>query len=681
MIWSLSFLDMSLQTMDFFGAQDRAKANTFKLGILFFMAVIFLCLGMYLVIDLAHFFVTKEEEESFQVSDLFNFQIFILSIGGTLSVIIISILIKASSLSGGGEKVATMLGGEKINPMTQDPHERKVLNVVEEMAIASGVPTPDVYQMPSDAINAFAAGTELDNAVIGVTVGCIEKLSRDELQGVIAHEFSHILNQDMKINIRLMGIVFGIMVIAIIGRYLLEIAARSGGGDNKKGALPFIFVGLAIFVLGSAGLFFSRWIKSSISKQREYLADAAAVQFTRNPDGIAGALKKIGASSYGSKVEGSSSEEASHMFFANVVTNNFAFATHPPLTERIRRIDPNFDGKFGTIEESPKPKVQKVNEPPPSQRKGEALPGNVPGMPEIPGLPGGIIVGAAILDEAGRKGMAQSAENASESIGHPTKLQLDYATELRDKLPEQLMDSIHQPMTAIATIFALLIDPKDPAIIKKQKEILKTNAAPGILEESEKALEFIKLLDHQFLLPLAELAAPALRELSASQYNNFKSVAKELISADESIDLFEYTLDKMLESSLDTHFKLKRKPTVQYYSPVGVSREIDIILSCLAYNGSQNDEEAEKAFLSGRSVFQSQKSMPQNSILEREACTLSDVNKAIDGINACSLPIKKSIVQAVGKTIAADGEITRVESELMRAICYGFGCPVPPFVG
>lgn len=684
-------------TMDFFGAQDRAKANTFKLVFLFSAAVISLCLGMFIVIDVAYVFATKDTEEyGVKLQDFFNWDILAYSVLGTMMVIGLATMFKVASLSGGGEKVATMLGGEKINPSTRDPHERRVLNVVEEMSIASGVPTPDVYMMPEDSINAFAAGTQIENAVIGVTRGCVRLLTRDELQGVIAHEFSHILNQDMRMNIKLMGVVFGIMVIAIIGRYLLEISARmgSGGGDGKKSALPLILVGLSIFIMGSAGLFFSRWIKGSISRQREYLADASAVQFTRNPDGIAGALKKIGGLVHGSQVKSTAAEEASHMFFGNIFKSNFLFATHPPLTDRIARIDPKFDGRFPEVSETAaftgseaaaKPKVERVE-----KRKGPGadnpVPIPIPGMPGIPGagntaIPGGVIIGSAILDEEERQRMAKSAESADTSVGNPNRLQLDYASQLHDEVPEELINAIHEPLTALATIFALLLDLNEEKTRKDQLDIIAQYGPKGAAGESAHIFDILTTLDHRFYLPLAEIAAPALRDLSNNQYLNFKKICRQLIEEDQSIDLFEYTIDKMIESTLDVHFGLAKKKTIQYYSPSGVNRQIDIILSCLAYQGHHTQEEAENAFMKGKSVFQGKQGMSSSSLLDKKECHLVEVDKAIDMINTCSAPVKKMIVQAVGKTVAADGEITRVEGDLMRSVCYGFGCPVPPFVG
>src|SRR5205085_4514261 len=271
-------------------------------------------------------------------------KMFLATAVGILGIIGSGSFFKTLSLARGGRAVAELLDGRLVNPNSTDAHERKLLNVVEEMAIASGVPVPPVYVMDGEpGINAFAAGHSASDAAISVTHGAMTMLTRDELQGVIAHEFSHLLNGDMKLNLRLMGLVFGILCLTVIGRVLI----RTRGSKN-----PLPLVGLALIVVGWAGAFFGRLIQAAVSRQRELLADAAAAQFTRNPAGLAGALKKIGGLAYGSRIESPHAEEASHLFFADGVGNSL-FSTHPPLTERIRALDPSFDGKFPRVIEEP----------------------------------------------------------------------------------------------------------------------------------------------------------------------------------------------------------------------------------------------------------------------------------------------------------------------------------------
>ena len=335
--------------MNFFEHQDQARRKTGMLVGLFVVAVAGLIVGTYVLI--MSLYLGGLEQASQQREMLINqfgpdtFWRPDIFVGVALAVFLVvggGSLYKTAQLSGGGEPLALSLGGRRLLSDSSDPVERKVLNVVEEMALASGLPVPPVFMMDREqGINAFAAGYQPEDAVIGVTRGCVENLSRDELQGVIAHEFSHILNGDMRLNIRLIGIVHGILLVGLIGYYTLRIAAASGSrrssNDKGGGGLAFLGLGLGLMAIGFIGTLIGNLIKAAVSRQREFLADASAVQFTRDPNGIAGALKKIGGFNAGSKVTVAKATEASHMFFATGVAE--LFATHPPLAKRIARID------------------------------------------------------------------------------------------------------------------------------------------------------------------------------------------------------------------------------------------------------------------------------------------------------------------------------------------------------
>ena len=329
--------------MDFFERQDKARRNTKFLVFYFLLAVVFLILAVYAAIALIFTGVElKNSASESSVRLVADPTLFFWTALGTLAVISIGSVSKTLALARGGSAVAELLDGRLVNSNTTDASERKLLNVVEEMAIASGVPVPQVYVMDDEAgINAFAAGHSASDAAISVTRGCMTMLSRDELQGVIAHEFSHILNGDMRLNLRLIGLIFGILCLTIIGRVLIQTRGR-------KNPLPLL--GLALIIIGWVGVVFGRLIQAAVSRQREVLADASAVQFTRNPAGLAGALKKIGGLADGSRLKSPHAEEASHLFFADGLSKSFfGFATHPPLIERIRALDPSFDGNFPSV--------------------------------------------------------------------------------------------------------------------------------------------------------------------------------------------------------------------------------------------------------------------------------------------------------------------------------------------
>lgn len=324
--------------MNFFEHQDKARNQTRKLVVLFTLAVVAIMVSVNLVL-LAVFAYSNTEamatqpsvlSREFLMSHLDVMLLISLLTGGLIGM---ASLIRSQKLKAGGSVVARQLGGTPVEPETRDPLKRRLRNVVEEIAIASGVPVPDIYVLEEESgINAFAAGYSTSDAAVAVTRGTLETLNRDELQGVIAHEFSHIHNGDMRLNIRLMGILFGILALTIVGRILMY---SGHGGRGRKGGGGVVFAGLAIMLIGYIGVFFGRWIKASVSRQREYLADASAVQFTRQPQGIGGALKKIAAAQAGSKLE-ADTEEVGHMLFASGLASRM-MATHPPIIEQIGR--------------------------------------------------------------------------------------------------------------------------------------------------------------------------------------------------------------------------------------------------------------------------------------------------------------------------------------------------------
>ncbi|MGI9241365.1 MAG: M48 family metallopeptidase, partial [Verrucomicrobiales bacterium] len=349
--------------MDFFQSQDAARKKTKFLVVYFAMAVIGIILSIYsMLYPVLKYGEQKSrttgapsnyqpEAQQLRRTAFFQLDWFLMVAASVSGVILIGSGYKTLMLSSGGATVARDIGGRRVDPNSGDADERKLMNVIEEMAIASGVPVPEVYVMDQEpGINAFAAGKTFSDAAIGVSRGAMKLLNRDELQGVIAHEFSHILNGDMKLNLRLIGVLHGILILTIIGRIILRSAAYSGRSsrDDRGAGVFFMVLGVGLFIIGYIGVFFGHLIKSAVSRQREYLADASAVQFTRSPDGIGGALKKIGGLSYGSRLLNARAEEVSHMTFSNALPSGFvaALASHPPLPDRIKAIEPSWDGKF-----------------------------------------------------------------------------------------------------------------------------------------------------------------------------------------------------------------------------------------------------------------------------------------------------------------------------------------------
>ncbi len=462
--------------MDFFEHQERARRGTIWLVGYFIVAVALVVVAVYAAaVGIIGFIEWKQNEGQIR---LWIPELFAAVTAATLLVIFTGSIYKIWQISGSGEHVAQSLGGREVQANTRDLGERVLLNVVEEMALASGTPVPPVYLLnDEEGINAFAAGTTPQNAVVGVTRGAVNTLTRDQLQGVIAHEFSHILNGDMRLNIRLMGWLHGILLLALIGYTILRVVGHGGSyrssssssSSNKKndGGLVIVLLlsAAALIVIGYVGVFFAQLIKAAVSRQREYLADASAVQFTRNPDGISGALKKIGGWQDHSKIRAASAEEASHMFFSSAMLSSM-FATHPPLPDRIKRIDPQFNGQFPAVDVTQHSRDEIIDPRSLSIARG-SMEGQTVGF-AASGAPARNLDQAHAVAVAGAQRIADDPDSMVETIGHPSVEHIQQIHGLVDRLDPLLATSVRDPLSAVAIIYGLLLAPTDSDVRARQ---------------------------------------------------------------------------------------------------------------------------------------------------------------------------------------------------------------------
>ena len=562
--------------MDFFAQQDKTRRKT-KLLVFYFIlavaAIVVACYFVGLIIFAAaqsHHYHYGEQAQFV----LWNPQLFLGVTVGVLAVIFIGSAYKTNELAGGGGSVATLMGGRLVNSNTTDPDERKLLNVVEEMAIASGVPVPQVYVLNEErAINAFAAGHTPSDAAIGVTRGCIQMLSRDQLQGVIGHEFSHILNGDMRLNLRLIGIIFGLLCIATIGRVLLSARSRSSRDNN---ALPLI--GLALVLLGAIGVFFGRLIQAAVSRQREFLADASSVQFTRNPSGLSGALQKIGRYGFGSRLESEHAPDMCHMFFGNGVAEPFfgLLATHPLIPDRIHAIDPAWDGTFPPLDEK---QIEVVKRAAISELE------HTPKL--MPDLFKTVLGGAIIVGGSAEKPPVIRSHTVLPNLGNPTPLHLKYAEQLRDSLPDSVKAAAREPLDAVALIYVMLLSP-DETTRTMQLAGLAQRVEPAIQEKIVALFPEVSTAAAHAHLPIINLALGALRQLRAEQFNQFSQTLQWLIESDGKIELFEFVLQKIVLRHLTLQFSGARPPVAQYYTLKPLVPDCAVVLSALANVGSSD---------------------------------------------------------------------------------------------
>ncbi len=639
--------------MDFFERQDQAQRRTHWLVFYFVAAVLLIIVAIYvLLVVILGMAGDTEGGPNVYLDNLWHHDLFLMVALGTCLVVGAGSAYKIAQLSHGGEAVAAMLGGRRLNPQSTDLAERRLLNVVEEMALASGVPVPPVYVLDEEpSINAFAAGYAPGDAIIGVSRGSLTYLNRDELQGVMAHEFSHILNGDMRLNTRLTGVLHGIVVIALIGWLLIRMVgfSRPRSSRDSKGSggvmIAVMAAGAGLLVIGGIGWLFAKIIRAAVSRQREHLADASAVQFTRNPGGIGGALKKIGGVPATSKIENEHGSEISHMFFCSAA-GSFAsrvFATHPPLVDRIRAIDPTFNGEF------PK-RVDPVRADEPTKTVGKPA--------------------AKPRDALGKVGETLDPAGIFGRFGTMGSQQVILAAALLEEMPDPLRTAAHEPYGARALVYCLLLD-ANAEVRAKQLAALERNAEPPSFEETKKLLSLVEQLPDDGRLPLVELSFPALKHLSLEQYDRFAANCKTLIEADGRLDLLEYTVRAMVLDQLDVHFGHRAAPKVRYTQIGSVRQPVVQVLSTLAYVGSSDPAEVDDAYRKGMATLK--RTDPQ---LPSSQCSLGQLDEALKTLAECAPLIKRQVLQACTATVAADNRVTPRERQLIHAIAAMLGVPM-----
>ena len=647
--------------MDFFTAQEHARRKTWHLVVLLVLAVLALVAVTTLVVAIALQLMRGAEQTSLSTQGMwsaFSFQLVAGVAVGVLAVVVLGGLFKQRQLSGGGRAVAEALGGREINLMTQDPDERRILNVVEEMAIASGTPVPSVYVVEEEGINAFAAGYQTTDAVIGITRGTIRNLTREELQGVVAHEFSHILYGDMRLNIRLVSILHGILLIGLLGGTLLRSMRYRRAGNSKRNNSVVVILGLgaALMVVGYAGTFFGNLIKSAVSRQREYLADASAVQFTRNPYGIGNALVKIGSHSQGSYLKAPQAAEFSHLFFGQGIKQGVTrmMATHPPLKERIQRVMPDWDGRFEVRW--------------PLQQTDHDAPGSVGS--EDDSEDGGEDRSDAQLSRGTLAAAltAASAQSAINAIGQPSQHHLAQARATLSALPDRIKAAAHEPYTARALIYALLLS-DEPSVRAQQLEALQQIALPDTYRALMDIGPEVLRLNIELRLPLVELALPALKLLSVDQAQHFRLCMEQLINADGHVSLFEWALYQLLLNNLGEKYS-----GLSHLKLGDLQRECQHLLSVLAAAGQDNPEEISAALNAAESELPFALSAP-DAVSDMRALSL-----AVERLRRLKPLQKPVLLQAMARCIEHSGHIRPAEAELFRVIADILDCPMPPLL-
>ncbi|MGH8213675.1 MAG: M48 family metallopeptidase [Rhodanobacteraceae bacterium] len=651
--------------MDFFAQQARVRRSARWLVLLFALAVAAIIAAIDLIC--AFFLVGPRPGALLGISM------------AALVLIGLCSLFRVASLRGGGGAVARSMDATPVPADTSNPAWKRLRNVIEEVAIASGVPVPEIWVMENErGINAFAAGYTPADAAVCVTQGCLDKLDRDELQGVIAHEFSHVLNGDMRLNIRLIGLLFGILALGIIGRFLMY----SSSGRSRRDGGNIALVGLAVFVIGYIGLFFGKLIQAAVARARESLADASAVQFTRQTTGIAGALKKIAALEFGSQLQASGRDEVRHMLFGDAEMSSL-FATHPPILQRIKALEPQFDsqeleqivkkwaaagGDPGSIElDHPEHEWNRFAHEL-AQADGDTV-GN-----ELPGFPPDHPAPRATLPARSAE-LAIAAAGVATQVGTPGSDDYRAANTLHAHMPPALASAARDPRGALAVVCALALS--DQSELQQRQLAMIAQAFDAAIAEAVRGMmSHMGELHPMLRLPLAQMAFPALKRRPRAELENFAKSLGELIRADERVDLDEYCLAKLVQVQVITaldpsaHFKAGSLRLTE------MPDALRDLCALIAHFGNDDMDAARRAFL--LAMQEALPSATQLFAIPDDWQTALDA--ALEKLSRLNPEGKQLTVRALTRAIAEDGKVNVAESELLRVVCAALGCPLPPIL-
>ena len=633
--------------MNFFEAQAKAKRASFSLLLLFLLALLALiALTVLFVFVLLFYENFSQLPQNFE--ELFSFlerkeaqSLILFSALAVMVVVGFGSLLRYIRLRKGGEAIALMLGAQKLSAQTQDKKEQMLFHVVEEMAIASGVAMPELFLIQEEAINAFTAGFNQNNTVIAVTKGTLTHLNRQELQGVIAHEFSHIFHGDVRLNMKMSALLQGIVMIGNSGRFILRLLLDGSprahyhkrDRDKNGGQIVVILfvLGLGLMIIGFVGSLFGMLIKARINQKREYLADASAVQYTRYPKGLAAALKKIGALEAQSYLKIPNANDFAHFFFADAMQSFWdkIASTHPPLIKRIKALDPYFSGTFRPYKTPHKPKQRQKQNPKKESKKAskEQIAKN-------------LLYGIGVLNE-------QALTSAH------TKLQ---------SIEPKLLALTKEPLSAQA-LFLFILTHKEPALLKKQW----SQAQEQNRELFFALLELQKLRitpKEDELFTLIQLAIPTLKMLSKPQYLRFKALLETFIQADNHITLFEFALFSLLIEPLDEHFELLKKRAIRHSHLGAIKDEAQIFLSFFCYEQYQDDTKAQKAFEQIKKTHK----VTALRYQKRHEYQNETLFESIQTLSHAGLMLKKRLLEMALLAIKDDGHISSQEYLLIEAL-------------
>jgi Zn-dependent protease with chaperone function len=660
--------------LGFFENQDRARRNTARLVLLFAAAVAAVVLLANLLV--APVYVLSSEPgraipalQARGAAVLYALApawLYWTTSLAVLAAIALGSLEISVRLAQGEGQLASLLSGRRVARGSARDEERRLLNVVDEISIASGLAVPPVYVLGAEpGINAFAAGRSPNQAIVVLTRGALEQLSRDELQAVVAHEFSHILNGDIRVNVRAACALQGILFLSGIGRFMMRYYSGLGTEEGRRFFhLPFAVIGAGLFAIGSAGLLFARLIQSALAREREYLADACAVQYTRNADALCGALARIGTGQAGSRMLNWHADALGHMLFA---ANARAWlgpllATHPPIEDRMRRANPHTAPEF-YLERA--------------RRRGAAA------APETAGPADPVAAALAREREAPAVAPAQPATIAPKrltdvamlvaTIGEPGPAHLQYASGLLAYLPASVREALGTAPGAQAVMLGLLLG-EEATARGRQLRALEALGLAELARKSEVLAPLVRSLDRAYRLPLVALALPALRELDEAGRAAFLGAMRATIEADARLTLSEFVLDTILDWNLGP--RSRRAGRVAFGDRKALAGDVALVLSLLAHAGG-DAAKAPEAFAKGAQAA----GMAGLELTPADALKLGRVTEALERLSQLAPLEKEPLLAACQAVVDADRNVRLGEHELVRAVSVALDCPMPPELG
>ncbi len=672
--------------MNFFEHQELARKHTRKLIVFFALSVILILITLILVVTtVMDVFIYKSSwilpavSGAASAGSYFDYlferhsKTILVTTIVTLVVIGGAMMLRLLRLAKGGSEVAKMVGARRVSSSSSDYKEKRLVNIVEEIAIAAGVPRPGIYLMEEEhGINAFAAGYSTNSAIVAVTQGTLDTLNRDELQGVIAHEFSHVLNGDMRLNIRMLGVLAGILLIGNAGLFMLRSMGYAGyrSRDSRGGAV-IVVAGLAITLVGFVGVLFGRLIQSGVSRQREYLADASAVQFTRNPNGIADALNKIRRTVEGSHVQNRHASEMNHMYFGESVRIRFFsnwFASHPPLDDRIKRIQPNYNFSHdGMI--APDQQAETDGQ---SQAGMAGLAGNVANNAgEYSDIASSASVSAFTIAAAEKISRQTSVEKMVADVGSLGREQILYGARLRATFSQSVNDALATDDGAVAILYVLVLDQNKNTRERQINLISESESAP-LAKITLQLFDEITALGERYRWPLLELCLPNIAQLDSGRLSVVKLTLRELITFDGKMDFGEFVVLLATESLLASY--TSRSTRYKFRQLSALKSEVVAILGLLAKASGGDRADQQLAFSDAAALC----GFKAIELPEISGSSFASYSQAISKLRQL-VPVKKQkVFEACVQIALRDKVINIKEEELLRILAGAFECPMPP---